>query len=79
MKGDKYKSKLLEVLDRGQNAFRNGDLLETERNLRTLAVEFSSMSSDAFAGGRSIFAVAYLNYLVLKSAYEKINEARIDL
>jgi len=70
MKGDKYKKKLLDIIDDTQLAIQNNNLPEVRTNLDYLAREFKYMSDDAFAGGRSIFAVAYTTYLALEEAYK---------
>ena len=70
MKGDKYKQHLLDVIDDTQLAIQNNDLSRVRAQLDNLTREFRFMPDDAFAGGRSIFAIAYTTYLALEEAYK---------
>ncbi|MBS3174724.1 hypothetical protein J4440_02490 [Candidatus Woesearchaeota archaeon] len=71
MKGDKYKQLLLDIIDDTQLVIQSNDLPRARAQLDDLAREFRFMPDDAFAGGRSIFAIAYTTYLALEEAYKR--------
>ncbi|HLC86083.1 MAG TPA: hypothetical protein VJG30_02270 [Candidatus Nanoarchaeia archaeon] len=77
MKGDKYKSKLIEIIDDTVIAIGKNDYEKAKYNLDSLSVEFNSMSPDAFMGSKSIFAIIlYASYCALKIQFDKSCEEK---
>ena len=75
MKGDKYKSRLIKIIEETSIAIEKNDSLKVRSNLDYLRQEFCLMDHCAFAGGRSTFAILYVSYKALEDAYrEKISE-----